>query len=534
LPSDAAAIELIDERPEVAPATDPSTARQLPSATAIATCAVLALIVAAFVYGRAAGYVYSEDSDFATEFGIHSWYHALSFWQILGKYFTLAHGWYRPTGFYLIPYLLRIDYFQPSEQITLDIATLAIVSVMIIAFVPRARVLVAAIAALSVLLAPSLYQVTYGVQADSFYIIFGLAFLWIADRVYYGTAVGWRRHALRTALIVAFFLTITTKEIGCLVALLVIPFLLLRGPDQLTKRRVWGAVRFAVPFLAVVVVYGVVYKTQVNANSPTYSTHLNLGRSLNFINLISWTLGFRSPRNTFTNWVPNWSHTETVVQALLLASVLGGLVFTWRRFRVWRIVLFLLAALVSAVAIASVGGIPYHGFPLVIMYGFAILFVLEATFDRLESSPILRRRSLGLGAVSAASVVMICLLVAQGHSTYGGVIVDGPQTDYLEASTELFDGSTLAPVRHSNDPLLVFNDCLGGLDNPLKFYARSPTGSELVVRGAFSYPAVQPAMQVAYKEHRPVYAALCTGGTDPWYVLRQYEGPRRGLVPVAQ
>jgi hypothetical protein len=79
----------------------------------------------------------------------------------------------------------------------------------------------------------------------------------------------------------------------------------------------------------------------------------------------------------------------------------------------------------------------------------------------------------------------------------------------------------------------VFQDCLGGLHDPLKFFARAATGTQLVVTGAFSYAAVQPAMQQAYAAHRPVYAALCTGTNNPWYVLRQYRGPRQGIVPVA-
>jgi hypothetical protein len=497
---------------------------------ALLTCGFVAM----FVYGRAAGFVYSEDSDFALEFGHHSWYHALSFGEILGKYFTLGHGWYRPTGFYLIPYLLRIDYFQPSEQITLDIATMVIAATMITFFFRKLRILPAIAASLSVLLAPALYQVTYGVQADSFYIIFGLAFLWVADRVYYGDDKGRRRAGWYVALVFTFLLTITTKEIGCLVALLVIPFLLLRGPDELTWARVWRAVRFALPFLGLVLAYAVIYKTQVTANSPTYSTSLQSGRMLNFINLISWTLGFHSPRHTFLNWVPNWSHSEAVVQGLILATVLGGLLLTYRRFRLWRIALFLLTALVTSVAIATVGGIPYHGYPLVIMYGFAFLVVMEAAADRLKESRRLRIRTSLFSGVGAALAALILLMVYQGHSTYGGVIFDGPQSPYLSASTELFDGTVLAPVRHSSNPLFVFQDCLGGLDNALGYYAKSGSGTQITIpAGPFPYATLKPQMQAAYAKGRPVFAALCTGTSDPWYVLRQYVGPHKGLVPAS-
>jgi hypothetical protein len=510
--------------------------RRLDSRSPISLAATLAsLVVAGFaavvVYGRAAGYVYSEDSDFATEFGHHLWYHALTFWQILGKYFTIAHGWYRPTGFYLIPYLLRIDYFQPSEQIVLDIGTLVFAAVMITLFFPRPRVLTAVAASLVVLLAPALYQVTYGVQADSFYVIFGLAFLWLADHLYYGQYSGWRRVGIWLAASLAFFLTITTKEAGCIVALLVIPFLLLRGPDQLTRRDIIQAIRFAAPFLLAVLAFAVMFKANVNANSPNYSTHFSLQRLLNFINLIFWTVGFHSPRHTFENWVPQWTTGQTAVQAVILLLVIAGLAVTWRRFRLWRIAMALGSVVATAMAIAVVGGIPYHGYPVVIMYALIFLTVLEAAADWLDGLPE-RIRSFVVPAAGVVLVAVIFAMIYEAHGTYARVIATGPQSPFLSASTQLFDGSTLAPVRQSNDPLLVFQDCLEGLDDPLKFYARSATGTQLIFRPTFSYAAALPAMTQAYDAHRPVFAALCTGTDDPWYVLKRFEGPRLGLVAV--
>ena len=100
---------------------------------------IVAGLAAALVYGRVAGLVYPEYSDFALEFGNHPWYHALGLGDILGKYFTLGHGWYRPTGFYLLPYLFRIDYFQPAEQVALDIAALTLAATMVTFFFARLR-----------------------------------------------------------------------------------------------------------------------------------------------------------------------------------------------------------------------------------------------------------------------------------------------------------------------------------------------------------------------------------------------------------
>jgi hypothetical protein len=165
------------------------------------------------------------------------------------------------------------------------------------------------------------------------------------------------------------------------------------------------------PFLAMVAAFVVVYKTQVNASSATYSSRVSMSRALNFINLISWTLGFHSPRHTYENWVPHWSHGQTIVQLLILATILAGLVVGWRRWRPWRIGLFVLTMFVTAVAIATVGGIPYHAFPLAIMYGFAFLLALEAIADRLGTLRATRFRwQAGYAATAALFALMAAMM----------------------------------------------------------------------------------------------------------------------------
>jgi hypothetical protein len=483
----------------------------------------VASLVGAVVYGRVAGLVYPEDSDFALEFGNHSWYHALTFGQIIEQYFKLGHGWYRPTGFYLLPYLFRIDYFQPAEQVSLDIATMIVAAAMITLFFRHVRALPAVVGVLAVLLAPALYEVSYGVQADSFYIIFGMAFLLVADELFDRPWERRRRWALRAALVVLFALTITTKEVGAGVAFLLVPVLIVRGP-QLSRERVRRAIVFASPFMFVSVIFAIVYRTQVSAETGTYSTHPSLERLLNFVNLISWTFGFRSPRHTFTQWIPAWSGGEKLLAIVMLLVLAGGLLLTWRQLKLWRIAIYVATALAIAVAIAAVGGIPYHGYPIVVMYGVAFIVVLQALMARVERFGPWQKY-----VVSVAMVALIAGQLVQGYQTFGDALYRGPHTAYLEASTELFDGSTLAPVHEAVDSLLVFQDCLGGLHNPLTYYARTGSGTSVSV-SQFNLVAQEPAMEAARKERRPVFVALCTGRAGPWYVLDQWEGKAKGLV----
>jgi hypothetical protein len=510
--------------PEADPASGGRESRANSRASLIAL--VVAVLVGAMVYGRVAGLVYPEYSDFALEFGNHAWYHALSFGEILEKYFSLGHGWYRPTGFYLLPYLFRIDYFQPAEQVSLDIATMIVAAGMITLFFGRLRVLPAVVGVLAVLLAPSLYEVAYGVQADSFYIIFGLAFLLVAIWLFRSDDRR-LRWPLRAALGGLFLLTITTKEVGTGVAFLLVPILIIREP-ALSWQRVKRAVVFASPFMVAAVAFAVIYRTQVSAETGTYSTHPSFDRMLNFVNLISWTFGFRSPRHTFTQWIPAWSGGEKTLAIVMLAVLAGGLLLTWRRIGLWRIVIYLITALAIALAIAAVGGIPYHGYPLVVMYGVAFVVVLQALLARIEE----RTGARGVLIASLGIVVLIGAQIVQGYRTFGDALYRGPHTAYLEASTELFDGATLAPVQESADPLLIFQDCLGGLHNPLGYYARTNRGTAISV-SQFNLAEQRPAMELARKQKRDVFVAVCTGKPGPWYLLYQWTGRVPRLVEVS-
>jgi hypothetical protein len=515
------------ETPVGTPADGGSRVDAVTSMRARLIALVVAAIAGAVVYGRVAGLVYPEYSDFALEFGNHAWYHALSFGQILGKYFTLGHGWYRPTGFYMLPYIFRIDYFQPAEQVALDIATMIVAAAMITWFFSRLRALPAVVGVLAVLLAPALYEVAYGVQADAFYIIFGMAFLLVADRLYHGDGGRRWRWGMWGASALLFALTITTKEVGAGAAFLLVPVLLIRA-ERISAARIKSVLRFASPFMLVAAVFAVIYRTQVSVETGTYSTHPSLERLLNFVNLISWTFGLRSPRHTYTQWIPAWSSGEKALAIVMLAVLIVGGLATWRRFGLWRIAIYAGTALVIALAIAVVGGIPYHGYPLVVMYGIALIAVLQALLDRVE-----RLGRAWLSALTSGAMVLLAgAQLVQGYRTFGDALYHGPHTAYLEASTELFDGSTLSPVRNAMNPLLVFQDCLMGLHNPLTYYSRNGTGSSISVT-QFNVAEQRSAMDAALRERRPVFVALCTGHSNPWYVLDQWEGDVKGLVQVA-
>jgi hypothetical protein len=480
------------------------------------------LVAAALVYGAASGFVYSEYSDFATQFGNHPWYSPLGLGDILGKYFSMSQGWYRPTSFYLIPYLLRLDYFEPGGVVAVNVAFFVLAASSVVLLVRRAPFAAALYAAVFVLFAPTLYLVTYGVQIDSLYIIFSVAFLALMIRLQRPAAPR-LRHALRAAAVVTFALALTSKEIAVVLSFVLVSALLLTGP-ALTRERIVAALRTASPFILVSVAFVVLYKLGRPVSGGVYDTSPSLDKLPSAVSLTTWTFGFRSPVHAWAHWIPPWGTGEKLSALLGVAVLVGSVAVGWRRLRGWRVGLFVLTFAGLAVAIALPGGLPHHAYPLVVLAAAGALAAITA------AAAELRRRSSALGGGYLAAIALIAVLqVAQANNTYGGVLYAGPQTPFLKASAELFYGSTLAPVRNADNPLFVFEDCLGGLHNPLRYYARASDGEEVLVP-KFDFAQFRARFIQTARQGRESYVALCTGAGGPWYVLERYDRRSRRLV----
>ncbi|MGI8728813.1 MAG: hypothetical protein ACR2LK_02260 [Solirubrobacteraceae bacterium] len=483
------------------------------------------LIAAFFVYGAVLGFSYPEFSDFALNFGNHPGTDPLSAADILGKYFSMGQGWYRPTSFYLIPYVFRLDYFEPASVMAANIAFFSLAACSVALLVRRAPVAAVFFAATSVLFAPTLYLVPYGTAIDSLYILFGVVFIAAMLAVERATTSR-RRRAYRVLAIVSFAAAITSKEIAIVLPFLLVPTLVLLQP-RFSWVCVRQALRTAAPYLAVSLIFVVAYKLAQPPSGGVYSTDLSIDKLPGAISLITWTFGFRSPIDTYAHWIPPWSSGEKSVAILSALVLVSTVAIGWRRLRAWRVGLFVLTFLGVAVAIALPGGLPHHAYPLVVLAAVGVLAAARAAatviHDRLPRSlPVF------LGALFA----MGTLQIVQGHATYGAVLYSGPQSPFLKASTELFAGGILAPVRVANNPLFVFEDCLGGLHNPLAYYVKAADGEEVSVT-KFEQAQFDPRFREAARQGRESFVAQCTGTADPWYRLLRYEPRTRRLVPAA-
>ena len=466
---------------------------------------VVCMIAASVVYGPIAGYVYPEYSDFAVPL------RDIGLGDVIGKYFGIGQGFYRPTTNYLLPWLLHLDYFEPARQTVVTIAMFALAAWSLTLFAREGSALAYAAGALTVLMAPALYLEAYGAIVDSLYVLLAALFILALHKLYVDPGTGARRWLMVGVTVVAFLLMLTAKEINAMVPFIAVPLLVVMA-DRCTPRGILQAIKLAAPFMGASLIFVITYVAFGPEGGGVYSTSPNLGRLPATMDLLAWATGFRWEGTEYPGWIPQWGPGYARAPAILLGATALGAILLWRELKPTRIAIYLGTTVAIAAAIASVGGLPHHTFPVVMMYGGAVMAVATVAVRRLREleSPL---PTAGL----AVGMALLCaLLITNGYSRFEDALYRGPHTPYLTASTELFRGSALAPVRKAYDPLLIFEDCLGALHDPLRFYARAPSGSAISTP-AFKIEEQLPAIRAAQQAGRPVFVARCTGTGDPWY-----------------
>ncbi len=469
----------------------------------------IAASVALFTYGRVFGLSYSEYSDFGTWFVGGRWYDPLSLGDVIGGYGHMTLGWYRPTSFLLVPYLLRLDYFSPGTVMAANIAGLVAVAALAPLFVSRRALAPAILGSVLVVSAPVLYLIPYGSQIDALYVLFSMGFIGAFLTLWRSSWTATVRFGLIAGGSVSYILAVTSKEIAVVSPLLLISALLLGSPRP-SWARLGRATFWASPFLAVsAVLYYAIGRG--DGGNAAYSRGLHWGKLTHVPDLLAWTAGFPWPSSSNANWLAVWPWQQVVLAGVLTTLLLFGAVLVSGDLGWWRIAIFGATFVGLAALIAIPGGLPHHAFPLVVLYAVAFVAVGSAVARRATALPLARWSLVGL--ILALAVVY----ALNGRARFADALYRGPQTAYFNASTELFYGSALKAVSQTPNPLLVFQDCLGGLHNPLAYYARSGHGSQIVVTTSAEVDAQAQAVSVARRQGRDVFIARCTGGTTPYY-----------------
>jgi len=477
---------------------------------------VFVALATALIWGPHTGWVYPEWQQYAFDAGTHGGGAS----EVAHAYTHSFLGWYRPTSFFLAPYLLRVDYFNPTDMWVVNLVFLGLVGAALCLLLPRPRLGAMVVAGVFVVGSSVLFYVPYAPQVDSLYVLFSIAFVALALRLNSGATLGVRLRALPwLGLLLTWFLAVTSKEIAVAVPLVALAFLLMQ-PARLTRAAVWRALRITAPFLLMSAVYAAVY-VRANLQSgnldPNHTARPGLAKLHSVRDMLFWGLGFRAPGSQRPNWQFQFDRWFTLLALLALAAGVAGLVIACRRVGARRIVLFVLTYLGLAGVVGLFGSLPYHAFPLVALVGVGLVYVLTAALQELDGRGA---RVALLAEVCLVAVALAQVAVARHVATRS--VDEGPQTAFLRASTELLEGHDLDAVRAARDPLLVFEDCLGMASDPLHYFARASSGTQLVVPNLTAAAStVDSATAAAASAHRPVFVARCTGHADPWYTVTE-------------
>jgi len=229
-------------------------------------------------------------------------------------------GRYQPRR--LAPYLLSVDYFNPTSVWITNLAFLAMVGATLCLVMPRPRVGAMVVDALFVVGSSVRFYVPYAPQVDSLYVLFSTAFVALAMRLNAaGGPAGMRRVLLWLGMVVTWFLPLTSKEIqgdrrgrapggACLPA----------HAAGATDRPRW---RIVAPFMvwSAVNVAAYVHASLQSANlDPNHTARPSLANLHSVRDMLVWGLGLHAPASQRPNWEFQFDRWITVLAALAIGA----------------------------------------------------------------------------------------------------------------------------------------------------------------------------------------------------------------------
>jgi len=416
--------------------------------------------------------------------------------------------------------VLRTDYFEPAGIWAVNVAFLVATGSVIAWCAQRISFGSALVAGMVIVGGSTLYFLPYDSQIDSLYVLFSFGFVAAAIRMVLRPPIeSWRLWGLRLALYATWFGAVTSKEVAVIVPGVAAALVLAVSPR--VDRTVWSRLlRVMAPFATASLVFLMVYVTTnpPAGSDPNHTARPGIDKLADVRDMLFWGVGLRAPGSQRPNWESHFGGKVTLLAGLILLLSVAALALVWREIGVRRIALAIATSLGVGLIVGMLGSVPYHAFPLVVLYSVGVLVTLSRAVRQITN------RLPRVGALASIALIGVGLLqLGLARSIYADAVSRGPQAAFLASSTELFAGADgMGQVRDSTNPLLIFEDCLGQASDPLHFYARAASGTQLVVVDLRSArPAVTVAVDAALSTGRPVFIAACTGTANPWYRVTQ-------------
>jgi hypothetical protein len=418
------------------------------------------------IFGPILGLVWPENALLYYGFGNAA---KPSFSHVLQSFVGFYFGWYRPVSHVLAPYVLGIDFLNPSSIVAMNIVFFAIASWLApIVFLPQAGLGPRLLTSSLILSAPALQSVLYWPVIDSLYIIFAIATIVALERAY--LKGGSFLSATYAAAFLAWALAIASKEVGVLTPFIAVPVIFLRRITAGVETPSWAlfqkVARYCGPLAAASVLYYLTYLLKKGAFTTVggYSSvpgAESLGRIRQLVG-VSFNIGFPSADSAWLRWATSGYDpvASTLRMILYAAATLSGAILIFGR-KHWSVIAFLgvLVTLVLPIGLFAIH--PHHTFPVVI----AIAVGVGASVSTL-SQGFLRVFRVPAGLVfTATGLLLAAVSLALMHRAYiynADVLLTGIHASFLRYNTRLFnDDAFKALIKRRPTFVLIEKKCLG-------------------------------------------------------------------------
>jgi hypothetical protein len=435
------------------------------------------------IFGPILGLVWPEYALFYYGFGNAA---KPSFSHVLQSFVGFYFGWYRPISHVLAPYVLGIDFLNPSSIVAMNIVFFAIASWLApVIFLPQGGFGPRLLTSSLILSAPALQSVLYLPVIDSLYIIFAIATIVALERAY--LKGGSFLSVTYAAALLSWALAVATKEVSVLTPFVAVPVIFLRRITDGVETPSWAlfqkVARYCGPLAAASVLYYSIYLLQKGAFTTVggYSSvpgAESLGRIGQLV-AVSFNIGFPSADSAWLRSVTSGYDpvASTLRMILYAAATLSGAILIFSQ-RHWSVVAFLGVLVTLVIPIGLFAIHPHHTFPVVIAIAVGVgasVSTLSQGFPRVfrvPAKPVFAATGLLLAAVSLA-------LMQRAYIYNADVLVTGIHAFVLRYNTRLFNDDAFKALIKRRPTFMLIEKCstswsVGSEVGVLKYFGGSP------------------------------------------------------------
>jgi hypothetical protein len=443
------------------------------------------------IFGPILGLVFPEYALFYVDFGNAA---RPSFSHVLQSFMAFSFGWYRPVSHFLAPYVLGIDFLNPSSIVAMNIVFFAIASWLApIVLLPQAGLGPRLLTSSLILSAPALQGVSYIPGLDSLYVIFAIATIVALERAY--LKGGSFLSATYAAAFLSWALAVASKEVGVLTPFIAVPVIFLRRIADGVETPSWAlfqkVARYCGPLAATSVLYYLTYLLQRGAFT-TVESYSSVPGTESLVRIrqlvaVSFNIGFPSADSAWLRHVTSGYDpvASTLRMMLYAAATLFGAILIFGR-KHWSVIAFLAVLVTLVIPIGLFAIHPHHAFPVVIAIAVGVgasVSTLPQGFlrvFRVPAGPVFTATGLLLAAVSL-------VLMHRAYIYNADVLLTGIHAFHLRYNTKLFNDEAFKALIKRRPTFVLIEKCpsswtVGAGAGVLNYFGGSPValGEEYV------------------------------------------------------